>query len=202
MIAGVVLAAGAGSRMGTPKAVVELAGCTLLERAVRTLSCGGCAEVLAVVPDALPRRPRAGDARLVTNPGWRSGMGSSLRAGLGAAAATGAQAAVVLLVDTPLVGPGAVLRLSRAWRGGAAVAVATYGGRRGHPVLLGRAHWAEAAELARGDVGARAFLVARPELVLEVPCDGTGDPVDVDTPEELARVSAALARADPAGPCT
>ena len=64
--------------------------------------------------------------------------------------------------------------------------MATYGGRRRNPVLIGRDHFAEVAALAVGDVGARPFLKAHPELVTEVPCDGLGDPADIDTPEDLA----------------
>ena len=74
-----------------------------------------------------------------------------------------------------------------AWRAGAEVASAVYGGRRGHPVLLGAAHWDGVAEAAVGELGARAYLAARPEVVTEVPCDGTGRPGDVDTPEALER---------------
>ena len=189
--AGLVLAAGEGRRLGRPKVLVEVGGQPLLQRAVATLAEGGCAPVVAVVPPGLP--VSAGAADVVPNPAWRSGMGSSLRVGLAALTADPApRAAVVLLVDTPLVGPGAVRRLAEAHAGGAAVAIATYGGRRGHPVLLGREHWAEVARLAAGDAGARAFLRSRPELVVEVACDGTGDPMDIDTPEDLRRARAAL----------
>jgi nicotine blue oxidoreductase len=78
-----------------------------------------------------------------------------------------------------------VRRVVAAWRAGAGVACATYGGRRGHPVLLGAAHWDGVAAAAVGELGARAFLAAHPDLVTEVPCDGTGRPDDVDTPEAL-----------------
>ena len=189
--AGLVLAAGAGRRLGGPKVLVELGGQPLLGRAVATLTSGGCAPVLAVVPPDLPVPPVP--AELIPNPDWRTGMGSSLRAGLAALAADPRpRAAVVLLVDTPFVGAGAVRRLVAAHDGGAAVAIATYGGRRGHPVLVAREHWAEVARLARGDVGARAFLLNAPERVVEVACDGTGDPRDIDTQEDLRRARAAL----------
>lgn len=190
-VAGLVLAAGAGTRLGTPKALVDLGGRSLLDRAVATLREGGCDPVLAVLPPGLPV-PTGVDA--VPNPAWRTGMGSSLRLGLSRLTS---DAVVVLLVDTPLVGPGAVRRLASAHAAGAGVAVATYAGRRGHPVLLAREHWEEVARLAVGDGGARAFLAAHPSLVTEVACDGTGDPADVDTPEDLARVRAALSGAPP-----
>jgi nicotine blue oxidoreductase len=124
-------------------------------------------------------------AEVVVNDDWRTGMGSSLRAGL---AAVGGDAVVVMLVDTPGVGPEAVARLLTAYRGGATVAVATYDGQPRNPVLLAREHWAEAGRLAVGDVGARAFLAKQPELVTTVECGDVADPGDVDTPEDLERL--------------
>jgi nicotine blue oxidoreductase len=115
----------------------------------------------------------------MVNPDWATGMGSSLRAGLEALAATTATAVVVLLVDTPGVTSAAVARLAGLATPDA-LAVATYQGERGHPVLLGRSHWAGAAELAVGDVGARAYL--RRHAVHEVPCDDIADGTDLDHP--------------------
>jgi CTP:molybdopterin cytidylyltransferase MocA len=181
-VAGVVLAAGEGRRFGGPKALAVLDGERLVDRAVRLLVEGGCAPVV-VVSGAAPLDVPS--ARVVHNPQWRSGMGSSLRVGL--ASVSGADAAVLVTVDAPWLGAEAVRRVQAAFRQGANAAVATYGGRRGHPVLLAHAHFAEAARLATGDVGARAFLAANPELVTSVPCDGTGIPDDVDTPADLAR---------------
>lgn len=184
-VAGLLLAAGAGSRLGEPKALVEFAGAPLLDRALRTLREGGCAPIV-VVTGAADVQPLG--VVVVHNPEWRTGMGSSLRAGLDALPPE-SRAVVVGLVDQPRVGPGAVRRLIEAWEAGAEVAVATYGGRRRNPVLLAREHWAEVAELAVGDVGARPFLRANPGLVTEVPADGTGSPEDIDTPEDLARLT-------------
>jgi len=182
VVAGLVLAAGEGRRFGGPKAVALLDGERLVDRAVRLLRDGGCAPVV-VVAGAAPLD--VDGATVVENPEWRSGMGSSLRVGL--ASMSGVDAAVLITVDTPWLGAEAVRRVRAAHAAGAAVAVATYGGRRGHPVLLDQAYFAEAATLAVGDVGARAFLAARPELVTPVPCDGTGTPDDVDTPADLDR---------------
>nr|BFE88878.1 hypothetical protein GCM10020093_114790 [Planobispora longispora] len=95
---------------------------------------------------------------------------------------------VVALVDQPLIGAPVVRRLARAALEGATLAVATYGGERRNPVLIAREHFAGVAELAVGDVGARPFLRAHPELVVEVPCDDAGDPADIDTPADLARL--------------
>ena len=170
---GIVLAAGSGSRLGGPKADLVLHGTRLLDRAIAVLRAGGCADVIAVV------RPgtRADGATLVVNPQPERGLGSSLRIGLDT---TSGDVAVIMLVDTPGVGAGAVRRVLAA---GAPVAVATYAGRRGHPVAITRAYWPQVAALADGDHGARPFLTANPDLVVEVPCEG--DPLDLDTPADL-----------------
>ena len=182
-VAGLVLAAGEGRRFGGPKALVEVDGVRLVDRAVRVLSDGGCGPVVVVAGAAPLVVP---GATVVHNPDWPTGMGSSLRSGLAAIATTlrpVPDAVALLLVDTPWIGPESVRRLVAS--GAPAAAIATYGGRRGHPVLLRRGVWADVVAMATGDEGARAWLRAHPEQVLEVPCDGTGDPRDVDEPAHL-----------------
>lgn len=174
---GLLLAAGQGRRFGQPKALVVYQGERLVDRAARLLRSGGCERVV-VVSGAVALS--VADCEVVHNARWRSGMGSSLAVGL--RAVTGAHAAVIVPVDMPWLGPESVRRLAAA---DAPIAVATYGGRRGHPVLLGGAHFADVCATAVGDVGARVFLRAHPELVTEVPCDDTGRPDDVDYPENL-----------------
>ncbi|WP_067478105.1 nucleotidyltransferase family protein [Actinomadura hibisca] len=183
--AGLLLAAGEGSRLGRPKALVELHGERLVDRGVRTLREGGCSPVLVVAGAATVE---VIGAVVVPNDDWRSGMGSSLRAGL-AALPPGCPAVVVALVDQPLVTPRAVGRLIEAYEAGARVAVATYGGRPRNPVLFAAEHFAAVAEAARGDVGAREFLRAHPDLVTPVPCDGVAAPDDIDTPADLAALT-------------
>jgi CTP:molybdopterin cytidylyltransferase MocA len=183
-VAGILLAAGDGSRLGQPKATVELAGSTLAERGVALLRAGGADPVIVVtgaVPVELP------GVVSVHNPDWMSGMGSSLAAGLRALAG-GAAAAVIALADQPLVGAAAVRRLIAAHASGATVAVAAYAGRPRNPVLIDRVHWPAVIETATGDAGARTFLRAHPDLVTLVECGDTGSPDDIDTPEDLARV--------------
>jgi CTP:molybdopterin cytidylyltransferase MocA len=199
-VAGVLLAAGEGSRFGRPKALVELDGQTLAERGVTMLRRGGADPILVVTGAA----PVELDGILaVYNEQWRTGMGSSLRAALRAlTGAEGAQdrpaatlaadvgAVVVALADQPLIGTDAVARLIAAYRGGAGVAVAGYDGQPRNPVLLAREHWPEVIAAATGDQGARAFLRARPELVTLVECGDTGSPDDIDTAADLDRVAA------------
>lgn len=190
-VAGVLLAAGDGSRLGTPKALVELAGSTFAERGVALLRGSG-AEPVIVVTGAVP--VEIPGVVSVHNPDWATGMGSSLVTGLRALQAGDAQAAVIALADQPLVGVEAVRRLMAAYRAGATVAVAGYGGKPRNPVLIAREHWGAVMESAAGDAGARRFLRARPDLVTLIECGDTGSPDDVDTPEDLARVRKIVAR--------
>ena len=179
-----MLAAGGGRRYGGPKALVRLDGRLLVERAAGTLRAAGCAPVVVVL-GAGSARVRAeadlGDAVAVDNPGWSTGMGSSLRAGLAALGGAPVDAAVVLLVDMPGVTAEAVRRVTR-WAGPDALVTATYRGRRGHPVVLGRDHWAGVSVLAVGDTGARAYLTAHRAQVRGVSCEDVADDADLDVP--------------------
>lgn len=206
-VAGLLLAAGGGRRLGRPKALVAVDGELLVERGVRLLTAGGCAPVVVVLgaaSDEVLTRADLQSVRAVVNEDWASGMGSSLRTGLAALEETGCDAVVVALVDQPLIGAEAVRRLVRAWQGGAQLAVAGYGGAPRNPVLMDRAWWSAAREAAVGDQGARGLLRARPELVTLVECSDTGRSDDVDTPHDLAVLHGHLAteHPDPNGPTT
>ncbi|HEY0538337.1 MAG TPA: nucleotidyltransferase family protein [Actinoallomurus sp.] len=183
--AGLLLAAGEGRRLGTPKALVEIGGTRLVDRGVRMLHEAGCTPIIVITGAA---RVDVAGAVVVHNPDWRTGMGSSLRAGL-SALAPDCPAVVVALVDQPNVTPEAVLRLREAYATGARVAVASYGGRPRNPVLIAHEYFVEAAAYAEGDVGAREFVRARSDIVVSVPCDDVADPDDIDTPEDLRRYS-------------
>jgi CTP:molybdopterin cytidylyltransferase MocA len=195
-VAGILLAAGEGSRLGQPKALVDVAGQPLVTRGVELLRAGGAAPVIVVTGAAAVD---LSGVITVHNPRWRTGMGSSLAAGL-ATVPDSCTAAVIALVDQPLVGTESVSRLIAAHRAGAGVVVAAYSGRPRNPVLLARQHWPEVIELATGDSGARQFLRARPDLVTLVECGDTGRPDDIDTPADLTRIARQVAgEADSAG---
>ena len=184
-VAGLVLAAGAGRRYGMPKALVPHHGRLLVQHAADTLATGGCTPILVVL-GAQADRVRAAAPDLpctVDNPDWPTGMASSLRAGLAALAGSPAAAAVVLLVDMPGVSPSAVRRLVALADSGA-LAMGGYAGRRGHPVLLGRDHWAGVAACATGDRGARDYLRAHHDLVRVVPVGDVADDTDMDVPPD------------------
>jgi len=185
-VAGLLLAAGQGSRLGRPKALVEIGGITLAERGVALLRDGGADPIVIVTGAAPVSMPGVITAH---NPEWRKGMGSSLREGLLSLPAD-RDAVVIALVDQPLIGAEAVRRLIAAYLAGAEIAVACYQGRPRNPVLIGRARWADAAAAAAGDAGARGFLRARPELVTAVECGDVGRPDDLDTQDDLVRITA------------
>lgn len=180
---GLLLAAGQGSRMGRPKALVTGAdGEPWLERSVRVLRDGGCSEVTIVLgADAEAARGLVPPGALVVvADDWRHGMSASLRAGLDALGQGGAAAALVHLVDLPDVGADVVARLVAVHDGPDVLARATYGGRPGHPVLLGRSHWAGVAASVTGDGGARDYLARGGAIPVE--CGDLASGRDQDRP--------------------
>lgn len=190
-VGGLLLAAGAGRRFGMPKSLVRFEGQLLVQRGVELLQAGGCRPVVAVLGAEAERvlaEADLGPAEAVVNPGWRTGMGSSLRYGL-AALEGRCEAVVVALVDQPLIGPESVRRVVEAWRAGARAAVACYDGQPRNPVLLDASLWDEASTSEASDAGAREWLRTHPDLVTLVACDGTGSPADVDTPEDLVALT-------------
>jgi CTP:molybdopterin cytidylyltransferase MocA len=185
----IILAAGRGTRMeGRVKQLLPLAGRPLLQHVVDAAAAAGLEEIVVVTGHAADEVEAAlrlpPGARTVRNPAYAEGQAGSLAAGL-AAVGPEAPAALVLLGDQPEVRPDAI-RAVGALAGVAPLARATYGGRPGHPVLIGRTLWAELAG-ARGDRGARGLLASRAELVRAVEVGGT-PPEDVDTPEAYERL--------------
>ena len=213
----VLLAAGAGSRLARgPKALLPYRGRTLVEHLAGELRAGGCGDVVIVLgagADDVRRRCRLEDYRVVHNPDWASGMGSSFR--LGVAVAEGAEAILVALVDQPEVNAALVRRLLERHRTGRVTAAAyradaIAGGnpdgaaarhrpaapqgttqaaepklRRGHPLVFDAPLAVEAAAEAAGDAGARNYLGRHPELIDLVDCSGLGSAADVDTEADL-----------------
>lgn len=176
---GLLLAAGAGTRYGGPKALArDPDGTSWLLRAVHALvPCDGVTVVLgASAPEVARLLPPSVD--VVVAHDWERGMGASLRTGLVSLADTGAECAVVTLVDLPDVTAEVVGRLLAAGTGAASLARASYDGVPGHPVLLGRDHWAGVATAAEGDRGARDYLAQASPLLVECGDIATGRDVD------------------------
>ena len=161
-----MLAAGAATRFGAPKQLL------LLPRVLERLASAPVDEIVVVA--GAYGVPEPADARVVKCPEWERGPGASLRCGLRALPAE-TEAAAVVLADGPGLSSEAVVRVLEAWRAGAGeVVAASYGGTRGHPLVVGRALWSSVP-----DEGLRAL-----DPVL-VDCTDLGAPGDVDRPEDL-----------------
>jgi len=191
-VAGLVLAAGGGKRLGgRPKALLQHRGRPLVEHAAGVLRAAGCTRVHVVLgarADAVREEAELDGCVVVDNPAWEEGMGSSLRAGLHSLAGTGAEAVLVSLVDQPGIGAEAAQRVVQAYEGEASLVSAAYDGVRGHPVLFGAAHWAGIAESATGDRGARAYLRAHESSITLVECGDVAEPYDIDTEADLVHL--------------
>ncbi len=161
-----------------PKALVGDG--TWLRRSVGVLAEAGCDPIVVVLGAAAERAAPLvpSGAGMVVAADWDEGMGASLRAGLGALDSV--DAVLVHLVDLPDVTADVVARVA-AHAKPSVVARAAYGGRPGHPVLIGRNHWDEVVSGALGDQGARDWLSGRADLVL-VDCTDLATGVDVDRP--------------------
>jgi molybdenum cofactor cytidylyltransferase len=193
-----VLAAGRGSRVvgagDTPKPLLELHGKPLVRWALDAAMDSGLRPVVLVVGHQGSKVGRVvpQGVAVVRARGWRSGIALSLRTALDALEGWAQVGAVCVgLADQPRIGAEAYRRLAAAYDAGATLAVATYGGARANPVLLARSLWPAARQLG-GDEGARVLMRTHP--VVEVGCDGTGDPQDVDTLEDLRAIEDMLDR--------
>ena len=194
LVTGVLLAAGAGTRLGRgPKALLPFGGVPLVSRLAGQLRAGGCAGVVVVLgAEAAQVRASADLAgcTVVENPGWAAGMGGSFRAGI--AAAPAGHNVLVALVDQPGLDGALVARLLRAHGPGRVTAAGFADGagrlRRGHPVLFGGRDAHDAAALAEADALARAWLARNPGSVDLVDCSDLSDGGDVDTAADLWRL--------------
>jgi nicotine blue oxidoreductase len=151
-------------------------GVRLVDRAVDLLARGGCDPVVVVLGAWVGEVPRA---TVVVNPRWHDGMGSSLSAGLAALEDAPVDRVVVTLVDLVGLTVDAVLRVTGV---DADLAAATYGGRRGHPVLLGRRHWPGVTAAAVGDRGARDYLDAHADELTSIEVGDVATDTDLDHP--------------------
>ncbi len=173
-IAGLVLAAGAGTRFGQPKAPVVIGGERLVDRSVRILTHAGCDPVVTVLGAWVGQ---VNECVVIENDQWFEGIGSSLRAGLRYLAdQSTADAVMITLVDLPGLTQEAIQRVAQSE---GELVVACYSGKRGHPVKMSRRIWGEAILTAQGNEGARRLLDSQPDLVLvEVGDIAAGDDMD------------------------
>lgn len=187
-VRGVILAAGAGTRYGLPKALARTDdGTPWVARIAGALAAGGCDEVGVLLgaraDEALPLVPSACDVAVVTD--WGHGVSATVRRALRDAAGSTAEALLVVPVDVPGLPASVCRRIIASATGPASLVRAGFDGMPGHPVLIGHEHWAGLAAAVTGDRGAGPFLAARGALVVE--CGDLWDGVDVDRPQPLRR---------------
>jgi molybdenum cofactor cytidylyltransferase len=198
-VAAVVLAAGRSTRMGGPnKLLAEVAGKPLVRIAAEQALASRASPVIVVTGHDRERVElalRGLDVRLVHNPDFADGLGTSLRAGIAAVPAE-ANAAIICLGDMPQVDAGLIDRLIAAFdpTKGALAVMPTIDGERGNPVLWSRRFFRDLMAI-EGDIGARHLIGRYGEAVVEVPVTGRGALTDVDTPEALRAVKTEIERA-------
>ncbi|HUK22990.1 MAG TPA: NTP transferase domain-containing protein [Terriglobales bacterium] len=196
-VAAVILAAGKSTRMGEPKQLLKIGGKALLETAMESALASQADEVVVVLgfaAEAVSQFLPAG-VKKVINENYEQGMGTSLRAGLGAVR-PGAGAALIILADQPFVKPETLDRLMEQHRNsGAQIVIPTYRGFRGNPVLLDRSVFPEVMALG-GDVGCRAIFGSHSEGIVKVEVHDVGVLIDVDTKDDLQQLNAAGAGAE------
>jgi len=201
-LAGILLAAGMGTRMGKgmgqkiqgPKQLLSLEGCPVLGYVIRNGLAAGLDPLILVLGHEAPNIREAVDVsrvHVVVNPGYKTGMASSIRAGLGAVATCcdgpgcdgpGCDGAMFLLGDQPLVDTGVLLQLIRAFTG-KGIVIPTFQGKQGNPVIFAAGFFPQLQQL-KGDVGGRVLFDAYPEAICRVPVETNGVCFDLDTPED------------------
>ena len=199
MVSAVVLAAGASTRMGRPKALLPLGGRPILARVLDSAREAHFDEIVVVLgheADLVRREIPMDGASVALNPDYATGMSGSIRAGIRASnPASGAY--MIILGDQPFVSARTFDALIEAGRtGGAKIVVPSYRGERGNPVLLDASLSTE-VDTITGDIGCRAIFGHHGGEILEVPVDDPGVLVDLDTPGQVARAQEALDRGDP-----
>ncbi len=201
VVRAVILAAGASSRMGRPKAALPLTdrADTFLSRLIRTFTAAGLPDIVVVTGAAADVvRAAAGctnaRVRFIHNAGWESGQLSSIVTGLDERPGERIEAALVTLVDVPFVSADTVARVLRAWRSSRAPIVRpARDGEHGHPVIFDRAIFQELRD-ADPRIGAKAVIRARAHAILDVPVDDPGAFLDMDTEHDYRAAVAQLGK--------
>jgi molybdenum cofactor cytidylyltransferase len=197
MISAVVLAAGVSQRMGQPKPLFKLGRKTILQHVLANLRASRVDEIVVVLghrAQAVAPSLKGTGCKIVVNPDYARGMSSSIRRGLSAVHPR-AQAVLIALGDQPYIPAQVIDRFLSAYsRGDYQIVVPTYGGQRGHPVIIGRRYWPELRAL-KGDVGGRDILLGHAGDVLEVEVSVPGVLADIDRPGDVRE--AFLGKEDP-----
>jgi len=183
-LSAIVLAAGKSSRMGKLKQLMPLGKSTILEQTLANLLGSKATDIVVVLghrAEEVMRKLSGQPVKLVVNPLYRQGMGTSIAAGL---KFVDRQSPAVMLVlgDQPYVDSATINRLIDAFqKNDKGIAIPTYKGKRGHPLIFARKYQPQLARL-KGDTGGRQIVKANPDDILEVPVTCEGIVIDIDTP--------------------
>ena len=191
-VAAIVLAAGSSRRMGStvPKQLLRLGGKALLQHTLDNVSASKVSEVALVLgaqSDEIRQQISADGIRVVVNPDYQQGIGTSLRAGL-SALSDSARATLIVLADQPFVAPRTLdCLIDSHSRSQAQITIPLYRGFRGNPVLLDRSVFPELMTLS-GDVGCRAIFGSHTEGIYKIEVDDPGILLDIDTAADLQKL--------------
>lgn len=186
--AGMIIAAGGGRNIGGPEALLYQGDRLLVERMLEIVREAGLDPAVVILGAAADEVRAIADLRgasVVVNRAWGTGLGSSLRVGLQALTLTPVEAVAVVPVDMPGITAEALRRVT-ALPYPDMLVCATYGGLRNYPMVFGRRHWAAISDLSNTEGGARPYLLAHRDEVVDISCDGIADGSRVDTPELVA----------------
>ena len=186
-VAAVILAAGQSRRMGRPKQLVRVAGKTLLEHTIANVGATGVHEIALVLgagADEIRNQLMLKGVKVVVNPEFQQGMGTSIGAGLRALSPT-ATAALIVLADQPFVQPATLDQLIACYaKEKPQIVIPVFKGFRGNPVLLDRSVFPEVMGLT-GDVGCRAIFGEHTQGIHKLAVDDVGVLLDADTTEDV-----------------
>ena len=190
-ISGLILGAGASQRFGPPKQLAPFRGTTMLgwvvAEAQRAASLNEIVVVLGRAADQVREQVDFGSARVVENPVFGEGCSSSYRAGIGALSPD-SEAIMIILGDLPGVTPEVIDRLAEVWREHESpIALCSYEGRRGHPMIFARTMFPQLVEL-HGDKAAWKLVDANAAMVQEARFSFPY-PDDINTPEDFERLT-------------
>jgi len=187
MIEAIVLAAGKGERLGAIKPLVSIDGEPALSRVIRTIRKAGVKTIIVVLGHAAETIQAQVDltgCRVVTNPGYETGMAGSLNRGI-EAVSPAADGILILHADMPTVSKETIHAVVTQGEAGAQIAAPSYRGQRGFPVFLHRSCFRELVPTLTGDVGARRYIRAHLDELVLVEVDDPGAIRDIDRPEDL-----------------
>ena len=183
MLSAILLAAGESKRMGEPKQLMPLGSSTVVEQAIDNLLNSAVNEVIVVLgyrAEEITKTIAAKPVKIIVNPNYRQGMSTSIIAGLNLVYHQ-AQAVMLALGDQPLVDSQTINRLiEEFYNHDKGIAVPTYQGRRGHPIIFAIKYKPKLLEL-EGDIGGREIIKQHPDDILEVAVDSESVITDIDT---------------------